>query len=110
MPNNLDTTISMIAQGLQDEARQQLIDKKAVRTGALLRSTEVFVRGGDDFVVDFLDYGVFINDGARNRKPRPFYSNLVSEGNEEGVYEDEITEMLEDAFDEDINEINDIEL
>ena len=110
MPGNLENTIQLIAAGLQEEAREQLVQKKAVRTGALLRSTDVFVKDGDDFVVDFLDYGVFVDEGTRYVKARPFYSNLVTEGDEEGVFEDEIEEMLSDAFDEDINEINQIEL
>ena len=109
MPTNLENTVQLIAAGLQDEAREQLTQQRAVRTGFLRDSVEVFVQdGGDLFVVEFADYGVFVDQGSRFVNPRPFYSNLVVEGQEEGTYEDEIEEMLEDAFEEDVLDLEEL--
>ena len=106
MATNVEQTIGLIAQGLEDEARANLIRNGSVRTGNLLRSTEVFVRNGDDFVATFLDYGVFVDQGTEFQRAEPFYSELVVAGDVEGSYEDEITEMLEEAFDQDVEQLD----
>ena len=106
MPTNLEQTIGMIAEGLEDEARANLIRNGSVRTGNLLRSTQVFVENGDDFVVDFLDYGVFVDQGTQFQRPEPFYSELVVAGDVEGSYEDEIEEMLMEAFEQDVEQLD----
>lgn len=104
MATNLEEVLDMIDEGLQEEAREQLQQQGAVQTGFLRDSIKV-TRNGDDFVVSFADYGVFIDEGSGSNPPRPFYSNLVLSGPAEGTEEDEIMEMLEAAFEMDVQEL-----
>ena len=107
--DNLEEVIDDIADLLKQESVEALIREKAVRTGALRDSIDVMVDGDDDFVVSFLSYGVFVDQGTgtnRNIGPRPFYSQLVITGPLDGEVEDEIEDMLEDAFDEDVAELD----
>lgn len=106
MATELEKTIDLIAEGLEDEARANLVAQRAVRTGFLRDSVEVTVRSGDDFQVNFADYGVFIDQGRGGSAPRPFYSDLVEDGPAEGSYEDEIEQMLEEAFDMDVEQLD----
>ena len=109
MPENLERTLDMIAAGLQDEAREQLEEQGAVRSGFLRDNTFVTVGTDGNFVVEFPDYGVFVNDGLGSNYiegERPFYSNLILEGPEEGTYENELEDMLEDAFDMDVSDLD----
>ena len=101
MATKLEESLELIRAGLQDEARQNLIDSGAVASGFLRDNTNVILNG-DDFIVRFPDYGVFIDQGTQFVSARPFYSNLVVSGDADGEYEDEIEEILEDAFNEDV--------
>ena len=107
MPTNLENVIEDIRAGLQEEARENLVRNGSVRTGFLKRHTDVIVRGGDDFVVTFPDYGVFVDQGTQFQKAEPFYSDLVQDGDIQGTYEDEIDEMLEEAFNQDVQQVDD---
>ena len=107
MPTNLENVIEDIRAGLQEEARENLVRNGSVRTGFLKRHTDVIVRGGDDFVVTFPDYGVFVDQGTQFQKAEPFYSDLVQDGDIQGTYEDEIEEMLEEAFNQDVQQVDD---
>ena len=108
MPRNIERAIELIRLGLETQARQQLADQKAIRTGALRDSIDVFVENGDDFIIEFLDYGVFVDQGTRYVDPRPFYSNLIVDENE-GILTEEVSDILEDAFDEDVAELDNID-
>ena len=105
MATKLDNVIEDIRAGLQEEARENLVRNRSVRTGFLKRNTNVIVTGGDDFVFNFPDYGVFVDEGTRFQKAKPFYSNLVTDGGVEGTFEDDIENMLEEAFDQDVQQL-----
>lgn len=121
MATNLERLYEEIRGGLEDTAldslerlvySQPLGPSGYVRTGFLRDSVEVR-RSGDDFVIEFADYGVFIDEGTGSSLaygPRPFYSNLVVDGEEEGEYESELEEILGMAFDQDVQDLeNDFE-
>ena len=67
MATNLNAVLDSIANGLEDQARQSLRDQRAVRSGFLHNNTEV-TRNGDDFVVTFPDYGVFVDEGTGSHR------------------------------------------
>ena len=111
MATRLEQTLEMIRAGLQEEARRQLERNGHVNTGFLRDNTKVSISenaslGQLNFIVEFPDYGVFIDQGTEFIDPSPFYSNLVIGGEAEGVYEDEIEEMLEEAFNQDVEELD----
>ncbi len=105
MATRVEETIELIRQGLRDEARANLEDTRNTGSGRLLNSIDVIVRNEDDFIIQFEDYGVFLNDGTQFIQGREFYSNLVEDPGE-GEYEDEITEMLEEAFNQDVEQLS----
>ena len=105
MATNLEEAIEMIRAGLETQAVQNIIDNGSVRSGFLRDNTEVAVEG-DDFIVSFPFYGEFIDQGTRYIEAKPFYSNLVITGPEEGQFEDDIEAILEEAFNQDVEQLD----
>lgn len=101
MGTNLEDSIELIEQNLLDEARDGLRETRNVSSGSpLLDSVEAFQNSSGDFVVEFLDYGVFLDQGTQYIDARPFYSDLAD------TQQDEVSAILEDAFNQDIEELD----
>ena len=105
MATNVERTLRQLSEGLAEEARENLGETRNRRTGNLYRSITPFV-DGDDFGIEFLGYGVFLDQGTAYIEAKPWYSNLYVEGEAEGEYEEEIESMLEDAFDMDVQDLD----
>lgn len=107
--DNLERTRRLIAEGLRGEAMNELTRQRAVDTGSLRDTLDVF-SNEEGYLVEFNDYGVFVDEGTGSHStigPRPFYSNLIVEGEDEGTYEEEANEMVLDALDLDSENLSD---
>ena len=100
MATNLDRALDQIRGLIEDDTQTNLDETRNRQTGDLFRSINTFIEDEDDFVTEFLFYGQFLDEGTRFIEARPFYSNVLDDNR------DEFTRILEDAFEADLNELN----
>ena len=100
MATQLEDAIELIRAGLEERAKEQLVENRNASGGPLEASIQVFVQEEDDFVVEFLDYGVFLDQGTQFIQGIPFYSNLAE------VELEDVTDILEEAFNQDVEALD----